>query len=209
MADERPRIDEPPDEDWRALARVAAGDGDAFGPLVERHQDRLVALCQRFLGDREAALDAAQEVFLKVYRHAGRARPEGLFFTWVYRIGVNHCLNRLRRRKIARFFSLTGGAAEEDGPPALDPASEAPDPEAELEARERWRRTRRALDELPESQRAVVVLAKFEGLSQKEVAAALGITEGAVESRLVRALRRLRAAQEADWPGVPAGRVNA
>lgn len=208
MADEPATIDESPDEDWEALARVAAGEGDAFGPLVERHQDRLVALCQRFLGDREAALDAAQEVFLKVYRHAGRARPKGKFFTWVYRIGVNHCLNRLRRRRIARFFSLTGPGPEEDAP-VFDPPSEAADPESELETRERWRRTRRALDQLPESQRTVVLLAKFEGLSQKEVAATLGLTEGAVESRLVRALRRLRAAQEADWPGVPAGRVNA
>jgi len=208
VADEPATIDPSQDEDWEALARVAAGDGDAFGPLVERHQDRLVAVCQRFLGDREAALDAAQEVFLKVYRHAGRARPKGKFFTWVYRIGVNHCLNRLRRRKIVRFFSLTASGAEDDAP-TFDPPAEAPDPERELETRERWRRTRRALDELPESQRAVVLLAKFEGLSQKEVAATLGITEGAVESRLVRALRRLRAAQEADWPGVPAGRVNA
>lgn len=192
MSDERatPALD----PDWAALARVAAGDGEAFTPLVERHQDRVLAVCQRFLGDRDEALDAAQEVFLKVFRHAGRAQPRGKLFTWVYRIAVNHCLNRMRRRKIVRFLSL--GALAEEGAPAFEPASEAPDAEAELAARERWRRTRRAIDALPENQGAVVILAKFEGLSQKEVAAVLGVTEGAVESRLVRAMRRLAAAQE-------------
>lgn len=196
-----------PDDDWAALARVAAGDADAFTRLVERHQDRLVALCQRFLGDRDDALDAAQEVFLKVFRHAGRAKPQGKLFTWIYRIGVNHCLNRLRRRKLARFFSL--GERTEDDAPAFEPASEAPDAEAELVTRERWRRTREAIDQLPENQRAVLILAKFEGLSQKEVAATLGITEGAVESRLVRALRRLAAAQEMRPPRVATGRARA
>jgi RNA polymerase sigma-70 factor, ECF subfamily len=125
------------DEEWAALARVAAGDADAFAPLVERHQDRVVALCQRFLGDREEALDAAQEVFLKVFRHAGRAAPKGQLFTWIYRIGVNHCLNRLRRRKLVRFLSLSASA--DDEAPPFEPASEAPDAEAEIAARERWR----------------------------------------------------------------------
>lgn len=195
-----------PDEDWSELARVGAGDGAAFEPLVARYQDRLVGLCQRFLGDREEALDAAQEVLLKVYRNASRAQPRGRFFTWVYRIAVNHCLNRLRRRRLVRFLSLSLGEERDEGP-RFEPASPAADPEAELAARERWRRTRRALDALPESQRAVVLLARFEGLSQKEIAATLGITEGAVESRLVRALRRLETAQEAVPPRVAPGRA--
>jgi RNA polymerase sigma factor (sigma-70 family) len=194
-----------PDDDWAALARVAAGDSDAFTPLVERHQGRLIALCQRFLGDRDEALDAAQEVFLKVFRHAGRARPEGQLFTWIYRIAVNHCLNRLRRRKLVRFLSL--GAGDDAAAPPFEPASEAPDALAEATTRERWRATRRAIDALPENQRAVVILAKFEGLSQRQVAETLGISEGAVESRLVRAMRRLVAAQEAAAPRVAARRA--
>ena len=182
------------DDDWAALARVAAGRTEEFGPIVERHQDRVVRLCQRFLGDRDEALDAAQEVFLKAFRHAGDAEPRGQLYTWLYRIAVNHCLNRLRRRKIVRFLSL-GGSGEEEHPLA-EPASPAPDAEAELTTRERWQRTRRAIDALPPGQRSVVVLAKFEGMAYREIAAALGITEGAVESRLVRAMRRLQAAQE-------------
>ena len=72
-----------PDDDWAALARVGAGDGDAFTAIVERHHVRLARVCERLLGDRDEALDACQEVFLKVYRHAATARPRGrLFSTW-------------------------------------------------------------------------------------------------------------------------------
>jgi RNA polymerase sigma factor (sigma-70 family) len=187
-------------DDWEILARVGAGDTDAFAALVERYQARLVRLCERLLGDRDEALDAAQEVFLKAFRHAAAAEPRGLLFTWIYRIAVNHCLNRLRRRKLVHFLALGGGSEDEER--TFDPPRSAPDPAATLEARERWARTRRALDALPESQRTVVILAKFEGLRQREIAELLGITEGAVESRLVRALRRLAAAQETPVPGV-------
>ena len=192
------------DADWELLARAAEGESDAFTLLVEQHQDRLVNLCWRWLGDREAARDAAQEVFLKVFRHAGRFEPRGQFFTWVYRIAINHCLNQLRRRRIARFFSFQGlgglrhgrEGRQGDAEAELDPVDRAPDAEHALLSRERWRRTRELLDQLPESQRVVLLLAKFEGLSGREIAETLGITEGAVESRLVRAMRRL-APQEA------------
>ena len=190
------------DPDRELLQRVAAGDPDALAPLVERHQGRLLRLCERMLGDGEEARDAAQEVFLKVYRQAGSYRPAGQVFTWIYRIAVNHCLNRLRRRRVVRFFSLAGEAGEDGEERGLDPADPAPDALAALEARRRWAATRRAVDALPASQRAVLVLAKFEGLSYREIARALGITEGAVESRLVRAMRRLTAAQEEGLPRV-------
>jgi RNA polymerase sigma-70 factor (ECF subfamily) len=192
-------------EEWTRLSRVAAGSVEEFGPLVERYQDRVVRLCERFLGRREEALDAAQEVFLKVFRHASRARPRGRFYTWIYRIAVNHCLNQLRRRRVVRFFSLDR-PADDDGVGLFEPASPAADAEADLLTRERWRRTRRAIDALPSGQRAVLLLARFEGLSQREIAAALGISEGAVESRLVRAMRRLREAQEAAELRVAEGR---
>lgn len=198
------------DADWELLTRAAGGDEDAFTALVERHQERVVGLCSRWLGDREEARDAAQEVFLKAFRHAGRVEPRGRFFTWLYRIAINHCLNQVRRRRIVRFFSLQGLGAdgrggrrqEGAGDAGFDPADGGPDAEAALLARERWRRTRERLERLPENQRVVVLLAKFEGLSGREIAETLGITEGAVESRLVRAMRRL-APQEEHANGVP------
>ncbi|MEA2694052.1 MAG: hypothetical protein QOJ16_3439 [Acidobacteriota bacterium] len=180
------------DPGWEVLARVAAGDVEAFSRLVETHQQRLLRLCERLLGDLEEARDAVQEVFLKAFRKAGDFRPQGQVYTWLYRIAVNHCLNRLRRRRLVRFTRL--GAPVEPGleePPELDPADGAASPEDALAARRRWAATRRAIERLPANQRAVLVLVRFEGLSYREAAEALGITEGAVESRLFRAMRRL------------------
>jgi RNA polymerase sigma-70 factor (ECF subfamily) len=180
------------DPGWEVLARVAAGDVEAFSRLVEAHQQRLLRLCERLLGDLEEARDAVQEVFLKAFRKAGDFRPQGQVYTWLYRIAVNHCLNRLRRRRLVRFTRL--GAPAEPGeaePPELDPADGAASPEEALAARRRWAATRRAIERLPANQRAVLVLVRFEGLSSREAAEALGITEGAVESRLFRAMRRL------------------
>lgn len=181
------------DPGWNALARVASGDTDAFAFVVESHQERLIRLAQRLLGDPEEARDATQEVFLKAFRKAADVHPQGQVYTWLYRITVNHCLNKLRRRKLVRFFRLDPGEQEA---PAFDPPDGAPDPAATLEARRRWQATRRVIDRLPENQRAVLVLVRFEGLSYKTAAEVLGITEGAVESRLFRAMRRIEAAQE-------------
>lgn len=184
------------DPGWEVLARVAAGEADAFAELVDLYQTRLLRLCERLLGDPEEARDAAQEVFLKAYRKAGELRPQGQLYTWLYRIATNHCLNRLRRRRLVRFTRL-GGEAEEEDASALDPPDEAPDPAAALESRRRWQETRRAIAALPANQRAVLILVRFEGLSYRQAAEVLGISEGAVESRLFRAMRRLEGAQEA------------
>ncbi|HEV7515973.1 MAG TPA: RNA polymerase sigma factor [Thermoanaerobaculia bacterium] len=186
------------DPGWEVLARVAAGDVEAFTRLVEAHQQRLLRLCERLLGDFEEARDAVQEVFLKAFRKAGDFRPQGQVYTWLYRIAVNHCLNRLRRRRLVRFTRL-GAPAEPDeiAPPELDPADGAPSPEEALAARRRWAATRRAIERLPANQRAVLVLVRFEGLSYREAAEALGVTEGAIESRLFRAMRRLEAQDSA------------
>jgi RNA polymerase sigma-70 factor (ECF subfamily) len=182
------------DPGWEVLARVAAGDVEAFALLVESHQERLLRLSERLLGDREEGRDAVQEVFLKAFRKASDFRPQGRVYTWLYRIAVNHCLNRLRRRRLVRFTRFAGPAEGEDvEAPELDPADGAPSPEETLATRRRWAATRRALAALPPNQRVVVVLVRFEGLSYRETAAALGITEGAVESRLFRAMRRLEA----------------
>ena len=194
------------DPGWDALARVAAGETGAFAELVASHQERLLRLCERLLGDVEEARDAAQEVFLKAFRKAGDFRPQGQVYTWLYRIAVNHCLNKLRRRRLVRFLRWDD-AADPGNPghpentaeaPPFDPPDRAPDPAAALEARRRWSATRRAIARLPAGQRAVLVLARFEGLSYRQIAEVLGITEGAVESRLFRAMRRIEAAQETD-----------
>ena len=180
--------------DWDLLTAAGQGDADAFRRIVEQHQERLARLCTRLLGHREAALDATQEVFLKAYRKAGTLEPRGQLYTWLYRVAVNHCLNRLRRRKIVTFLRLE--APEEPGETTFQPADGGADPLQSLEARRAWEATRRAIASLPPNQRTVLVLAKLEGLSYRRIAEVLGITVGAVESRLFRAMRRLEAAQE-------------
>ncbi len=188
------------DSDWDLLARVAAGEQELFRILVERHQDRLIALCRRLLHDPEEARDAAQEVFVKAFRKAGRLEPRGQLYTWLYRVAVNHCLNRLRRRRLVRFLPLTRTAGEAEPDLELDPPDAAADPLAELEIRRRWQATREAIGGLPPSQRAVLILARWEGLSYREIAETMEITVKAVESRLVRAMRHLRRAQdESGW----------
>ena len=189
------------DPGWDALARVAAGETDAFVELVASHQERLLRLCERLLDDIEEARDAVQEVFLKAFRKAGEVRPQGQVYTWLYRIAVNHCLNKLRRRRLVRFLRWEDPVEGMDAP-AFDPPDRAPGPAATLEARRRWLAARRAIAKLPAGQRAVLVLARFEGLSYRQIAEVLGITEGAVESRLFRAMRRIEAAQETESPQV-------
>ncbi len=180
-------VEDAPNVDWEDLQRAAAGDSAAFTGIVERHQNRLLRLCERYLADREEAQDAVQEVFLKAYRKASSYQPRGELYTWLYRIAVNDCLNRLRRRKIIRFLRLSADPSLA----AFDPADDAPAPDRRLEARGRWRQTRNWLDELPLSQRSVLLLARFEGLSYKQISERLGITVSAVESRLFRAMRTL------------------
>jgi len=185
------------DPDWDLVARVAAGDRSAFAELVERHHRRLLRVCERLLGDAEDARDAVQEVFLKVMVKAGSFRPKALVSTWLYRVAVNHCLNVLRRRRLRRLVSLSPVEDDEAAAAPPEPAEERADPHRELDARRRWSRVQRAIAALPPSQRAVLVLARFEELSYKEIAETLGITLGAVESRLFRAMRALEKAQEA------------
>jgi RNA polymerase sigma-70 factor (ECF subfamily) len=182
------------DPDWELLEQVAAGDEAAFAELVERHHRRLLRVCARLLGDPEEARDAVQEVLLKVLRKAGGFRPRALVSTWLYRIAVNHCLNLLRRRRLLRLLSLTP-AGEGEEPATAEPAEARPDAHRELSGRQEWRATLRVIGSLPAGQRAVLVLARFEGLAYKEIAETLGITLGAVESRLVRAMRTLERAQ--------------
>jgi len=184
----------------RVLARVADGDVESFAVLVQRHEKRLVGLCERMLGNPDDAREAAQDVFLKAFRKAGSYKPRGQVYTWLYRIAVNHCLNQLRRRRIARFLSFgdvrrKADETENDGQ-IYDPEDPAPDAEKRLAARRQWQHTRAMIDTLPAGQRAVLILAKFEGLAYREIAEVLEVTESAVESRLFRAMQRLRTAQE-------------
>ena len=156
------------------------GDREAFDRLVERHQRDVYRLCYRYVGGHEDANDLAQEVFLRAWRSIGRFRGDSAFSTWLYRIAVNACLNH---RALKR--PLTQELPEELPDPARGALSRA-------EADEDARRVRGAIAQLPEKQRATLILKLYHDLSHEEVARALGSSVGTVKSNLFHALANLR-----------------
>jgi RNA polymerase sigma-70 factor (ECF subfamily) len=172
-------------DDRELLRRAAAGDQNAFALLVQRHQGRIFNLAYRFSRDRQDAEDLAQEIFFKVWRHAGSFRGESAFSTWLYRLAVNSCLNH-RQGKKARPEPLT---LVGDLPAGGDAARAGDD----LVAAEREARLRTALDSLPARQRVALALASFEDKAYEEIAAAMDVSVPAVESLLFRARQNLAA----------------
>lgn len=169
------------DPDLPLLRRVAIGDGVACAALVDRHLGRIVALGWRMLGDRAEAEDMAQEVFLRLWQQAGEWRPGGArLSTWLHRVAVNLCLDRLRRRREVALDA------------AGDPASDAPHPGTALQRQAVADRIQEALALLPERQRSAVVLCHFQELGNVEAAAVMEIGVEALESLLSRGRRKLR-----------------
>ncbi len=179
-----------PARDRELVARCREGDAAAFASLVSLHEHMVFNLAARLLGDGEEARDVAQEVFLQVYRRLGRFEGRSSLKTWIYRIVVNQCHNR--RRFWHRHGRDREDALDERFMPSRAPGSRLPGPYEQACAHERARTVQRALLGLPFQQRSVLVLREVEGLSCEEVAAALGIPDGTVKSRLSRAREALR-----------------
>lgn len=173
-------MDEVSDEEL--MARVAGGDEPAFRLLSRRHLRRALALARRVSGNDADAEEIVQEALLRVWINAPRWRPTAAFRTWFYRVVVNLCLNRRRRKPFA--------ALEEAG----DPVDPAPDAAAALERRQTDGLVAAAVAALPERQRAAIVLTYHDGLSNAETADVLETSVSSVETLLVRAKRALRAA---------------
>jgi RNA polymerase sigma-70 factor (ECF subfamily) len=168
------------DADAAAVAAAAAGDAAAFDALVAKYQRRVLNTCWRYVGDAEAARDAAQNVFVKAWLGLPKFRRQAAFASWLYRIAVNECLNLKASRARRRTEPL-----DELTP---DPAA---DPEQRRVRDERARLVRAALDALPPKQRVALILSAYEGLSYREIAAALETSVPAVESLLFRAKQNL------------------
>jgi RNA polymerase sigma-70 factor, ECF subfamily len=171
------------DLDDRALVeRAVAGDREAFGVVVLRHQRAVYRLCYRFVGNHDDAADLAQDVFLRAYRALKGFKGASSLATWLYRIGVNVCLNRVTARALP-----TEPLESMSRPPAC-----GPDPSAELMRAEVALRVRSAIARLPKKQRATVILRVYHDLSHAEVASVLGTSVGAVKANLFHALASLK-----------------
>ncbi len=166
-----------PEDDGVWVGRCLEGDSSAFEPLVARYQRVLFAVALRLTGDYRDAQDATQNAFVKAYQKLDRYDPSRKFFSWLYRIAVNECLNLRRGRKPHEPLS-----------PALEARTEARD---RVEAIEQHTRIQAALLQLSSEYRQVVVLRHFAELSYDEIAQTLGIPEKTVKSRLFSARERL------------------
>ena len=168
-----------PEDDSVCVARCLRGDAAAFEPIVRRYQRVLFSVAHRMLGNYEDALDATQNAFIRAYEGLDGYDPNRRFFSWIYRIVINECLNARRARK--------PGEALNEGLEA-DPAE---GPLEGVEALERSELIDAALVRLSEDHRLVVVLRHFADLSYSEMSDALGVPEKTVKSRLFEARHRL------------------
>jgi RNA polymerase sigma-70 factor, ECF subfamily len=169
---------------WINQARQ--GDEEAFTYLVETYQKPVYNLCYRMLGEPEAAEDAAQETFLKVYQNLARYDRERSFATWLLSIAAHHCIDKLRRRR----FSSVSIDEDEEGQTDI-PDRFAPDPESETSRRQEDERLHNCLQSLDPIDRAAVIMRYWQDCSEAEIAQALKLTVPAVKSRLHRARRAL------------------
>lgn len=175
---------------------VKAGDEHSFALLLHRYRSPLVNFLYRMVRNREQAEDLAQEVFLRVYRARQDYVPSAKFTTWLFRIATNLALNSVRdgryqRMEVSIDQPVTADA-EDGGERALDVADRRPGIEQHLVDRERAAMIRRAVESLPEKQRAAVLLHKYQELDYAEIARILGCSESALKSVLFRAYETLR-----------------
>jgi RNA polymerase sigma-70 factor (ECF subfamily) len=176
------------------LAAHVAGDTDAFGELFARHRDRLWAVALRTMGNPDDAADGLQDGMVAAYRRAASFRGEAQVTTWLHRVVVNACLDRLRAAKVRRTETLPDDLEEYGGRGSLVSATEADHDPADLSvAAERRRRVLDALATLPDEQRAALVLVDMEGYPVAEVAVMLDCAVGTVKSRCSRGRTRLAA----------------
>lgn len=175
-------------EDVRSLLeRARSGDRDAFGELVRSYQRRVYMTAYRMTGNHDDANDVAQDAFIRAYRGLSRFDARSDFFTWLYRILVNVALNHLRQRRRRRSVSI-----DEVVLPAPLSEEVGDDPRRALELKQMVVEIGQALDLLPDTQRATLVLVILEGLPYKEAGEILECSEGTVAWRVHEARKQLR-----------------
>lgn len=176
-----------------------AGRKDAFGELVERHQDRAFSLAYRLTGNRDDAAEAVQEAFLKAFSKLDSFRSDAAFYTWFFRIVVNVVRSRQRFRAVRPTeYSLNGASAEDGSEHARESAvsrvvGREPDPSDEADRIERKALVEQTLVRMDPEQRMIIVLRDIEGRDYADIAVLLECPRGTVKSRLHRARMALKA----------------
>ena len=169
-------------DDAGLVAACLEGRREAFDVIVERHRRAVYQVCYRFVGNHEDASDLAQEAFLRAWRGLKNFKGQAALSTWLYRIAVNACLNRVAARK--------PDAEPLEPDQFIDTQTE--DPRSGLLRVERAAAVRRAISELPDKQRATLILRTYHELSHQQIADILGSSVGAVKANFFHALANLK-----------------
>jgi len=178
-------------EDYSLIHNFVKGDIASFDKLVIKYKDKIFNLCFKFLADYEEANDCAQETFVSVYRSLKSFRFEAAFSTWIYKIAVNICRNKLvsadyrRKKKMIRLDAPLDDTGESDC--VLEIGDSRLTPEVELEKNEKNQVIQEAIESLSSDQREVVVLRDIEMLSYEDISRVTGLNLGTVKSKLSRA----------------------
>ncbi len=173
------------------MLAIQAGDHAAFDRIVTHYQDAVLNMVRKFLGQRAWVEDVAQEVFLRVFRARDKYRPEARFRTWLYRIVFNLCINETKQEKRRQAFSLDH--VDQEHSTVMDVADETSvNPEETMARDELANKVREVVNSLPDTQRAALVLNKYEDLSYREIASVINSTEKAVKSLLARARDKVK-----------------
>jgi RNA polymerase sigma-70 factor (ECF subfamily) len=183
------------DRDSLLIKKIQGGDMAAFDQLVIKHKDKLFNMVYWFLGDYQEANDCAQEIFIKVFKGIKRFRFESSFSTWLYRIAINTCRNRIKSsayRWKMRTVPLENPDSSKEGNRSYEIQNGSPSPANELEKKERMMRIQKAVNSLPQEQNRIIVLRDIQGLSYQEISDITGLKLGTVKSRLARARLELK-----------------
>ena len=186
-------------DDLQLVERIQSGDQAAFKELVERYQRKVYSICYGMLKNADDSLDVSQEVFIKVYRYIEKFNHESSFYTWLYRITVNMCIDHIRKRsrnKSVEYDDHLAHEGEVAGDEMLLPSSLGLHPDKVYGRKELREKMLEALNTLSEKHRTILILREVEGLSYEEMAQVLNISKGTVMSRLYHARRYFQQALE-------------
>jgi RNA polymerase sigma-70 factor (ECF subfamily) len=184
-------------DDLTLIRRTREGDKYAFKQLIERYQRKAYAVALGMLKDKEAALDATQEAFIKIYKHLDCFKGEASFYVWLYRIVFNLCIDMLRKRKGSLIVDMELEEAlnqeEEEGASyGFISRGLGTNPQKSLLQKELAAKIQEAMDALPELYRAILLMREVEGMSYEDLARIFKIPKGTVMSRLFYARTKLQ-----------------
>lgn len=171
------------------ITAIQSGNKDIFSIIVNRYKNNIFRIALGYMHSKDDAEDIVQEVFIKVYQSIGNFKGKSEFYTWLYRITVNQCLNTIAKRDRASFFTRT----EDSILKILNVRSQEKNPEEVLVKSEQDKLIRTAIESLPKQQKTAFILSRYEDLTQKEISNIMGISEGAVEQLLQRSRSNLNA----------------